>query len=866
MHSIKKKKRRLSSIGLLAACLTAQAGPITLDVRPADSTNFVDTTSTNKSLDVAVLSTSIANGDATDFDATQINPASVRFGTGLASPDANYLPTAVRDIDGDGDDDLNLIFAIPQTGIVCEDTSADLTGQLYTGSPVSGIDSITTPDCPSCHDEAVNYRDTDGEAFFVAEDTTLQVTDSAQPGFTALDSDVVNGTLDLAADGSFSYTPDPNFFGLDNFSYRDSLNNINTVSISVEAVNDLPVANGDIFSIAHGASITRSAPGVMTNDNDIDGDPLTATLVSNVTNGLLNFGNDGYFSYTPNSEFAGHDSFSYRVSDGVATSDTVTVDITLPNILLIMVDDMGQGDAPIYNPGSAIPMPNLTALANAGIRFDNAHAAAAACSPTRYSLLTGNYPHRGRKPGGVWRSLAPNTMIIPGQQTLGHTLQAANYRTAFIGKLHNGGAFWNEAGTAYTDVSADIDFTRNFDRGPTQFGFDYSFILPGGIGKGPFFYFENDRLTRYDTTTGQFNHFETTADAQAHMVPVTYGQQFNGGIIGSNSKAMDNYDSRQVGPILTSRALIFIDQHLNDNIAQGVNRPFFLYMATPEPHTPWTPPPVFNASNPTEVEIGMPGTTIANATTISERTDVVYEADVILGTLIAKLDDEGLLNNTLIIFTSDNGPNQQNTQAGYEGTGVRIETGPAGDQHINAQGVDNGIPLRGYKLQIYEGGHKAPLVMRWGDGTDAGSIIKPGRSTDQMIGSQDLMATLADLTGVLLPADQANDSYSFSPVLLATKWQRMRDHMIVQGLSTGQVYEMAGHALYKSDQYHNSWKLIVDSDLANPQLNIEFAALYNLTLDPGETNNLLDDPTAATQLAVMSDEYLTLISQGRTAE
>ncbi|TDJ46096.1 MAG: tandem-95 repeat protein, partial [Gammaproteobacteria bacterium] len=529
VRNTKVQKRLLSSIGLLAVCLTSQAGSITLDVGPADSTNFIDTTSTNKSLDVAVLSTSIADGDAVDFDATQIDPTSVRFGTGLASPDANYLPTAVRDIDSDGDDDLVLTFAIPKTGIVCEDTSASLTGQLYTGSPVSGIDSVTTPDCPNCHDEAVNYRDADGEAFFVAEDTTLQVEESAQTGFTALDSDVVNGTLDLAADGSFSYTPEPNFFGLDNFSYRDSLNNINTVSISVEAVNDLPVANADIFSIAHGTSITRSAPGVMTNDNDIDGDPLTATLVSNVTNGLLNFGNDGYFSYTPNSEFTGYDSFSYRVSDGVATSATVTVDITLPNVLLIMVDDMGQGDAPIYNPGSAIPMPNLTALANAGIRFDNAHAAAAACSPTRYSLLTGNYPYRGRKPGGVWKSFDPNTMIIPGQQTLGHILQSANYRTGFIGKLHNGGAFWNEAGTMYTNDFADIDFTRNFDRGPTQFGFDYSFILPGGIGKGPFFYFENDRLTRYDMVTEQFSHFETMTDARAHMVSVTSGQQFNGG-------------------------------------------------------------------------------------------------------------------------------------------------------------------------------------------------------------------------------------------------------------------------------------------------------------------------------------------------
>ena len=860
------KKVALGAVGVVLVSLACNAGTVAIDVRPADASNFVDTTSTNKTIDVALLTTSIVEGDATDFDATLVDPASVLLGVGLAQPDANYFPAAVKDVDGDGDDDLNLTFAIPQTGIRCEDSTVNLAGELFSGGLVSGSDLVTTPDCPNCHDEPANYREPDGEAFFVAEDSILTVTDAAPDGFTALEDDAANGLLSVAPDGSFSYTPEPDFFGLDSFSYRDDSGTLSSIRLSIESVNDLPIATTDTFSVVRGAEITRSAPGVLANDSDIESSTLTATLVSGATQGTLEFSDDGSFSYTPNADFSGHDSFSYHVSDGTADSETATVNITLPNILLILVDDMGQGDAPIYNPDSAIPMPNLTALANAGIRFDNAHASAASCSPTRYSLLTGNYPYRGQRPGGVWKSFDPDTMIIPGQQTLGHTLQAANYRTGFVGKLHNGGAFWNEAGTAYTRTFNELDFTRSFDRGPTQFGFDYSFLLPGGVGTGPYAYFENDRLVRYDAGTSQFLPFATSDDARLHLVSVTNNQPFNGGLISKGGKAMDNYDSRQVGPTLTNRAVAFIDQHLGTNEQQGTNQPFFLYMATPEPHTPWTPPPVFNSANPTDVEIGSPGTPIENATVISERTDTVYETDVILGTLVAKLDDEGLLNNTLIIFTSDNGPNNQLTQSGYNGIGQRIETGPGGDQHINAQGAVDGVPLRGHKLQIYEGGHKAPLVMRWGDGTEEGSVIQPGSANTQMIGLQDMMATLADLTAVNLPADQANDSVSYRPILLNPGSLQMREHMIIQGNSSGDTYGLAGRALYERDQSSNLWKLIVDFDLEDPQLGIQFAALYNLTLDPGETNNLIDDPTAEPQLTTMSADYLSLISLDRTAD
>lgn len=859
--------RRLAlSAGIALVCLSAQAGSVAIDIRPDNPENFVDTSSTNKSLQVAVLTTRIADGDVIDFDATTIDPESVRLGPDQAAPDANYFPSALSDVDGDGDADLSLNFAIPATGIACEDNTAEISGATYLATTFNGSDAITTPDCPNCHSEENNYRETGTESYFVAEEGTLLVAEAAVYPAVTLEQDAASGNLTLAADGSFSYVPTPDFFGLDNFSYRDANGTVTVVDISVTGVNDPPVASDDTGSIAKRAVLRRPAPGVLANDIDPDGDTLEAVLVSGTSHGTLNLNADGSYEYTPGQDFTGNDSFSYRVTDGQTFSETASVEITLPNVLLILVDDMGQGDLALYNPGSAIPMPNLTALAEAGVRFNNAHSATAACSPTRYSLLTGNYPYRGRKPNGVWKTLDPDTMILPGQQTLGHTMQAANYRAAFIGKLHNGGAFWSESGTEYATAFNDIDFSRPFDRGPTQFGFDYSFLLPGGTDRGPYSYFENDRMVRYDDATEDFLPFSTGAEARTHLVSVSNDQNFNGGKIGIAGRAMDNYDSRKIGTILTSQALEFIDQHVADNRQQGNSRPFFLYMATPEPHTPWTPPPVFNAADPNDIDPGSPGTPIAGSTPISERTDIVFETDVILGTLLAKLDDEGLLNDTLIIFTSDNGVNGQLTQPGYDGTGERIETGPGGEQHINAQGVVDGVPLRGYKLQIYEGGHKSPLIMRWGDGSEAGSVIEPGRLANQLIGSQDIMATLAEIADVDLPADQANDSYSFWPVLFKPTWRQIRKHLIVQGLSSESVNGSAGRGFYKLDYFGNMWKLIVDSDLTDPLLNIEFAALYNLSLDPGETNNLIDDPSAASQLAAMSDEYLQLLSQDRTVE
>jgi hypothetical protein len=203
---------------------------------------------------------------------------------------------------------------------------------------------------------------------------------------------------------------------------------------------------GDYFSIAAGMTLHRDAPGVLTNDAG-SGKELKAQLVTKPRYGDLVLNDDGSFSYVPTYKFSGQDTFWYQVVDGQNISEPVSVSIGYPNVVVILVDDLGLGDLDIYQDNAVAQTPNLDALADAGMTFSNAHAAAAVCSPSRYSVLTGNYPYRGRLSSGVWSTYEPSTMIIPGQTTLGTLFDEAGYQTGFIGKMHNGSAFWNKSGT-----------------------------------------------------------------------------------------------------------------------------------------------------------------------------------------------------------------------------------------------------------------------------------------------------------------------------------------------------------------------------------------------------------------------------------
>ena len=209
---------------------------------------------------------------------------------------------------------------------------------------------------------------------------------------------------------------------------------------------------------------------------------------------------------------------------------------------------------------------------------------------------------------------------------------------------------------------------------------------------------------------------------------------------------------------------------------------------------------------------------------------MVYEADVALGLMVQSLEDKGLLENTIVIFTSDNGgtPNSKERSQGHDSAGG----------------------LRGRKREAWEGGHRVPLVVRWGDGTSQGSRIPPNRVRNQMIGLQDFMATISSIVGHPLPADQASDSFDFSDVLLGNRGDAapVRDHMILQGDK--------GEAIWAYRE--GKWKLVMGEDYS-------VVGLFDLDADIGEQNDLQNDSRHAQRVADMHARFLTLRGASRTA-
>ncbi len=471
-----------------------------------------------------------------------------------------------------------------------------------------------------------------------------------------------------------------------------------------------------------------------------------------------------------------------------------------PNVLVFLADDMGWGDTTLYNSQSLIPTPNIDRLASNGMYFTDAHTSAAKCAPSRYSAITGNYQWRGEEPWGAW-NYRGGSQLRPGQWSLGNVLQQAGYETAFIGKLHLGAHFYAKNSNSFAksrDPEDVVDFSRRFREGPLDYGFDYAFMLLRGIQNSPYAYFRNDRLV------GNAND----------MILWERGGH-SGSVIDNPGLGLPDYHSREVGEDFAQEAIDFIDRHHRDNLASGQNTPFFLYYNSQSAHGPYTPPSTL---------LGQP---VRNQT-ITFHTDMLYEIDVVLGLLVEALEQRGLDDNTLIVFTSDNGGLTKELEQGHDSVGG----------------------LRGQKGQIWEGGHRVPFVARWGDGSSGGSHIPPGTVRHQLVGVQDLMATVAALTGQTLPQDQGMDSFDILPVLRGQRSDSspVRDHIIMQ----------ADRGDYFWAYREGSWKLILD-DASTPR------GLFNLANDINETNDLLNNANQAQRVSDMLSRYLQRRGANRTA-
>lgn len=495
-----------------------------------------------------------------------------------------------------------------------------------------------------------------------------------------------------------------------------------------------------------------------------------------------------------------------------------------------MVDDVGLGDIRAFNSQGGIPTPVLDDLANNGVRFLNAHSSASVCAPTRYALLTGNRVYRGRNAMGSWNPYG-GSHIRQGQNTIADMLSQHGYATAFFGKSHLGGAKTQNG--KYGQLR----------QGPIDHGFDYSLTLPSGIQAKPYAFFRNDRLSRWDDDKKDFVHLDSKVEASRFF----------------KNEKMDNWSTETVGPLLMHDALNFIDRH---HTMHKAKKPFFIHFCSQAGHTPYAPPERFNVNDPMNTKEGIP----IKGQTTNKRTDMVHEADVAVGLFKKKLVEHQLWDNTLLIFTSDNGvakginstwsnPIYHDSKDGHYG-GVRTEKTMVngGSDHINGQGVIDGVPLRGKKGYCYEGGHRVPLIFHW-------PARIPARPVGQLIALHDIYRTLAGMLTIQVPGEQAMDSADFSKVILSGSNDLIRKELMIQAnRPTNSKDKRQNSWSFYSAKRHNGkvviWKAIINNNRNAPQKRkaATLTELYNLTADPGESKPISDTKRSKRMLAEYKDD------------
>lgn len=447
-----------------------------------------------------------------------------------------------------------------------------------------------------------------------------------------------------------------------------------------------------------------------------------------------------------------------------------------PNIVILYADDMGYGDLGANNANSKIPTPNLDKLAATGIRFTDGHSSSGICSPSRYALMTGR--HHWRDFHDIVGVLGAS-IFKEGQLTLPQVLREKGYATACIGKWHLG---WDwdairKPGTKENSIRPqDFDWTRPVPDGPLDHGFDYYFG-DDVINFPPYAWIEDRNLLRAPDTLIDGNFNEPTKEGRWEARP---------------GPALSDWDFYKVLPTLTQRCVDY-------TLSRKENKqPFFLYVPFPSPHAPIIPNDEFGGKS----MAGPYG-------------DFVFQTDDACGRILKAIEDIGQTDNTIVIFTSDNGPENY----AY-----------ARDEKYDHW---SSAPLRGLKRDIYEGGHRVPLLIRWP------GVTKPGSVSDALISQVDFMATLAALVDFELPNDSAEDSHNFLPYLSGLNEEGPRKSMVHNtkpdqyALREGDWLLIDAKSGYTAHRAPDSWNS-KHRQPADDDLPVE---LYYLKEDIGQRNN-----------------------------
>ena len=451
-----------------------------------------------------------------------------------------------------------------------------------------------------------------------------------------------------------------------------------------------------------------------------------------------------------------------------------------PNIVFILADDMGIGD--VSHHGGLAPTPAIDRLAKEGMRFTDAHSTSSVCTPTRYGVLTGRYNWRTRLKKSVFFNPHDKPLIEAGEVTVASLLKEQGYNTACVGKWHLG-IGWQFLENPVIDKKIqkgqgwDIDYSKPAIT-PTSHGFDFFYGIQASLDMAPYLYIKNDKAVEPGTVTKAFNRpGAASADFEANQCLITFARE----------------------------SVSFIEQ-------QKADKPFFLYLPLTSPHTPIVPSEAWKGKS----SIGSYG-------------DFLMETDWVVGEVLKVLDKKKFADNTLIVFSTDNG------------------CSPAAKiPHLEEQGhIPNG-KQRGHKADIYEGGHRVPFIVRWP------GKVPPGSTTDRLTCQTDFIATCADVLDAELPAHAAVDGVSFKSTLLGKTEAR--------GIPV--VHHSIDGAFAIRD---GKWKLCLcpgSGGWSTPRRGKEAAnaprtQLFDLDADPLESNNLVNQhPEIAERLTKQMQAFV----------
>ncbi len=460
-----------------------------------------------------------------------------------------------------------------------------------------------------------------------------------------------------------------------------------------------------------------------------------------------------------------------------------------PNIVFILADDMGIDSVSALNHKSGIETPYLNKMMTEGMTFTDAHSGSAVCSPTRYGVLTGRYSWRTRMKQGIvgkWQ----RPLIDQDRLTIGKMLQQCGFNTACIGKWHLGWNWLDSNGTP-TEKLEEIDFTKPVKGGPTERGFDYCFgdDVPNWP---PFVWIENDRLQGVPSDMME--------------------QDASNGV--SSGPAMPGWQFEDVLPTITKKCVDYIANRAKKD------KPFFLYFPMTSPHTPINPSKRFQ---------GKSG--------ISKYADFIMETDFSVGQVLKALDKHGLSDNTLVIFTTDNGTSPKCNFDELEQKGAHLREN-----------------WRGHKADIWEGGHRVPFIAKWP------GVIAPGSKCDEVITLVDFMATAAEVTGFDLPNTAAEDSVSLVSAFRQQKRKGSIHPAIVCHSIKGLFAVRKGKWKVEFCAGSAGWSSPTEKQAG--ELGLPPVQLYDLNADPKEQNNLYDKkPEIVEELRAILKKY---VERGRS--